>query len=186
MALFVKERGSSMNKNEVVFTTKTMAYMAIFAALQLVLEWVTQFTPQMPNGGNISFSLVVIFLCSYLMGWGYGVIVSLVCVGLHFVLGFAIFYGPASLFFDYIIPMALVGLTGIIPLWKKKGIMIPVGIVIVMIFKTICHLLSGWFAFATPLPANIAYNLPYNGATLVACVILFVILYPRLKNSIKV
>lgn len=174
-----------MNKQEVVFTTKTMSYMAIFAALQLVLEWITQFTPQMPNGGNVSFSLVAIFLCSYLMGWGYGVIVSLVCVGLHFVLGFATFYGPLSLLFDYIVPMALVGIAGIIPLWKYKKVEIPVSIIIIMIFKTICHLVSGWFAFATPLLANIAYNLPYNMATMIACIILFMILYPRLKTNFK-
>lgn len=175
-----------MNKNEVVFTTKTMSYMAIFAALQLVLEWITQFTPQMPNGGNVSFSLVAIFLCSYLMGWGYGVIVSLVCVGLHFVLGFATFYGPASLFLDYIVPMLLVGLTGLIPLIKKNGLVIPIGVILVMVLKTISHLFAGWFAFATPLTGNLAYNLPYNIATLVACFILFVILYPRLKNTIKI
>lgn len=175
-----------MNKQEVVFTTKTMSYMAIFAALQIVLEWLTQFTPQMPYGGNVSFSLVVIFLCSYVMGWGYGLIVSMVCVGLHFVLGFATFYGPLSLIFDYILPMAIVGLAGIMPLWKYKNIDIPVSIIIVMICKTICHLISGWFAFATPLLANLTYNIPYNAATLVACFILFMILYPRLKNSIKV
>ena len=54
-----------------------------------------------------------------------------------------------------------------------------------MILKTICHLISGWYAFATPLQANLAYNVPYNLATLVACFVLFVILYPRLKNTIK-
>ena len=166
--------------------TKTMSYMAIFAALQIVLEYLTQFTPTMPNGGNISFSLVAIMLCSYMMGASYGLVVSLVCVGLHFVLGLATFYGPLSVIFDYLLPMAIVGLVSLIPCIKTKNLDIPIGVIIVMVLKTICHLISGWFAFATPLMANLAYNLPYNIATLVTCFILFMILYPRLKNKIRI
>ena len=82
-----------MKNQKFILNTKTMTYMAIFAALQIVLEYLTQFTPQMPRGGNVAFSLVVLMLCSYLMTPVYGLIVSLVCVGLHFVLDFATFYG---------------------------------------------------------------------------------------------
>ena len=91
---------------------KTMTYMAMFAALQLVLEFLTQFTPSMPQGGNVAFSLIAIFLCSYLMGPLYGVIVGLVCCGLHFALGFATFYGPLSVIFDYVLPLGVCGLAG--------------------------------------------------------------------------
>ncbi|MFV0394837.1 MAG: energy-coupled thiamine transporter ThiT [Coprobacillaceae bacterium] len=174
-----------MNKREVVFTTRTMSYMAIFAAIQIILEWATQFTPQMPLGGNISFSLVALFLCSYLMGWGYGAIVSMICVGLHFVLGFATFYGVLSVLFDYFIPLLFIGITGLISLMKVGKYEIPVGIVIMMFVKTICHLISGWFAFQTPLEANLVYNIPYNLATLVTCFILFILLYPRLQKVFK-
>lgn len=174
-----------MSNKEVVFTTKTMTYMAMFAALQIALEWVKALTPQMPQGGSIGFSLIAIFLCSYIMGWGYGVIVSLVCVGVQFALGLATFYGLPSLILDYIVAMFLVGITGIIPLMKCKSYEVPIGIVIIMILKTISHLVSGWYAFNTPLLGNLAYNLPYNIATLVVCFIMFMLLYPRLKNAIK-
>ena len=60
----------------------------------------------------------------------------------------------------------------------------PIGIVITGALKTICHLISGWYAFQTPLKANLVYNLPYNIATIIACFILFVLLYPRLKNAV--
>ena len=76
-------------------------------------------------------------LCSYLMGASYGLIVSLVCVGLHFVLGLATFYGPLSVIFDYLLPMAIVGIVGLIPLIKINQIEIPIGIIIVMILKKI-------------------------------------------------
>lgn len=174
-----------MKNKKFEINTKTMSYMAIFAALQIVLEYLTQFTPTMPNGGNISFSLVAIMLCSYLMGASYGLVVSIVCVGLHFVLGLATFYGPLSVVFDYLLPMAIVGLVGFIPTIKKGNLEIPIGIVVVMVLKTICHLIAGWYAFATPLEANLAYNVPYNLATLVTCFILFMLLYPRIKKTIK-
>lgn len=174
-----------MKNKKFEINVKTMSYMAVFAALQIVLEYLTQFTPTMPQGGNVSFSLVVIMLCSYLMGATYGLVVSLVCVGLHFVLGIATFYGPLSVIFDYFLPMAIVGMVGLIPLIKVGKLDLPIGIVIVMVLKTICHLISGWYAFATPLIGNLTYNIPYNLATLVTCFILFIVLYPRLKERIK-
>lgn len=174
-----------MKNFKFVINTKTMTYMAIFAALQIVLEYLTQFTPTMPNGGNVSFSLVAIMLCSYIMGASYGLVVSLVCVGLHFVLGLATFYGALSVIFDYLLPLAIVGIVSLIPLIKIGNYKFPIGIIIVMILKTICHLISGWYAFQTPLIANLAYNIPYNLATLVACFILFMILYPRLEKTIR-
>lgn len=165
--------------------TKIMVYMAMFAAIQLTLEPLTKIT-EMPQGGNVAFSLIALFLASYLLGPVYGFITSMVCLGLHFVLGLATFYGMASLFLDYLIPMALVGICGLIPLWHYKNFDIPIGMIIIMILKTISHLLAGWYAFQTPLAGNLAYNIPYNVGTLIVCFILFVIIYPRLKKIIKV
>ena len=104
---------------EIKLTTKNMAYMAMFAAMQVVLEYCTKFY-EMPKGGNCAFSLVAIILCGYLMNWGYSLIVSLVCLGLHFALGLATFYGPLSVIFDYLLPMVLIGLTPLIPLLKVQ------------------------------------------------------------------
>ena len=56
-------------------TTKNMAYMAMFAAMQIVLEYCTKIY-EMPKGGNCAFSLVAIILCGYLMNWGYSLIFS--------------------------------------------------------------------------------------------------------------
>ena len=161
--------------------TKAMTLMAMFAAMQIVLEFLTKFTPSMPQGGNVAFSLVAIFLCSYLLGPLYGAVVGLVCCGLHFALGLATFYGPYSVAFDYVIPMVLCGVAAIVPSIKH----FPVGIVVAMVLKTISHLIAGWYQFKTPLKGNLTYNVPYNVGTLVACVILFMILYPRLEKVLK-
>lgn len=164
---------------------RIMVYIAMFAAIQLALEPMTKIT-EMPYGGNVAFSLIAIFLASYLLGPIYGFITSMICLGLHFVLGLATYYGIASLFLDYIIPMGLVGICGIIPLWHYKNWDIPIGMIIIMIFKTISHLLAGWYAFQTPLQGNLMYNIPYNFGTLVVCFILFIVIYPRLKKIIKI
>ena len=80
--------------------------------------------------------------------------------------------------------MVLIGLTPLIPLLKVGKYELPVGIIVMGGLKTICHLISGWYAFQTPLQENLTYNLPYNIATIIACFILFVILYPRLKKAV--
>ena len=162
---------------------KAMSYMAMFVAIQLVLEPLTKIT-EMPQGGNVAFSLIALFLASYILGPGYGLICSMVCLGVHFVLGMAVYYGMASLFLDYVVPMALVGICGIIPLWHVKGYDIPVGMIVIMVLKTISHLLAGWYAFQTPLQGNLIYNLPYNIGTLIVCFVLFIVIYPRLKGRI--
>lgn len=163
---------------------KVMAYIAMFAAMQIVLEFLTKFT-EMPNGGTIAFSLVPIFIASYLLGAKNGIICALVSLGIQFVSGLAKYYGVASLLLDYIIPMILVGGVSIIPLVKIKDVDVPIGIIIVCILKFICHMFSGAIAFATPLKANFAYNLPYNLGTLIACFILFIMLYPTVKKIFR-
>ena len=85
---------------------KYMVYMAMFVAIQLVLEPMTKIT-EMPHGGNIAFSLIALFLASYLLGPIRGLITALVCLGAQFVLGLATYYGIASLFFDYVLPDGL-------------------------------------------------------------------------------
>ena len=169
---------------EIKLTTKNLSYMALFAAMQIILEFCTKIY-EMPQGGNCAFSLIAIFLCGYLMNWGYSLIVALVCLGLQFALGLATFYGLLSIVFDYILPMIFIGMSAIIPLVKFKGYELPVGIIIAGILKIVCHLISGWYAFKTPLVANLLYNLPYNILTIIVCFILFMFLYPRLKNKVR-
>lgn len=139
----------------------------------------------MPQGGNISFSLVIIFLCGYLLNYKYATIVALVSVSLHFVLSLAAYYGVISLLFDYYIPFIIVGLSTIIPLTKIGNITLPLGMILAFGLKIACHLISGAVAFETPMGANLAYNLPYNLATFVTCFVLFIVLYPRLKKSFR-
>lgn len=172
-----------MSSNKFVLNTRTMSLMAMFAALEVVLEFFNQFLPSMPNGGTISFALIAIMLASYLMGPIYGLVVGVVSVALNFTIGGILWYGIASLILDYIVPMGVIGLSSLVVLKKSNGYYLPMGFVIAMVIKTISHCLSGGIVFATPLKANLIYNLPYNIGTLVVCFILFVLIYPRLKSA---
>lgn len=162
--------------------TRNMVFLSLFAGLQLILELLTQIAPQMPQGGNVAFSLIVIFLCSYLMSYKFALLLSMVCLLMHFVLGFSTYYGLASFVFDYLLAMSVIAFSSLIPSIKYKNTILPIGIIVTMILKTCCHLLAGWIAWSTPLVGNLTYNLPYNIATMLICFILFTLLYPKLNK----
>ena len=67
----------------------------MFAPMQVVLEYCTPKFYEMPKGA-VLFRLPQIIYVAILMNWGYSLIVSLVCLGLHFALGLATFTGPLS------------------------------------------------------------------------------------------
>lgn len=177
---------------KVKLTTKAMTFMAMFAALQIILEVAFNVIPGQPQGGNISMDLLPIIFVSYFMGAGYGLIVGVISVCLQFALGLAKFYGPWSVLLDYLIPVVIVGLSSIFKNVKFKNYTIYTGIIITMIIKFISHYLSGAWLFAEYAPEGVSswlyslgYNLPYCLPTLILCYIGFVVLYPRLKKALK-
>ena len=62
---------------KVKLDTRAVAYMALFVAMQVVLEAVFKIIPGQPQGGSITLSLLPIFLGAYLMGPGYGIIIGI-------------------------------------------------------------------------------------------------------------
>ena len=69
--------------------TKLLAYMALYAALYVVLKTVGNFIPflQMPNGGSIEIELIAVFIASWHLGWSYGIGVALLSWLITFVMG---------------------------------------------------------------------------------------------------
>ena len=135
---------------KVKLNTKALSYMALFVAMHIVLEYLFKIIPAQPEGGSITLSLLPIFLCAYLMGPGYGIIVGLVCAAVQFALGLAVF------------------------------------------MKYFIHVLSGALLFASYAPKgmnpwvySLGYNAIYNMGTLILSYVVFALVYPRVKNSIK-
>lgn len=169
--------------------TRTMAYIALFIAMHILLEYVFNLVPELPQGGRITLSLLPIFMASYLLGVKEGILVGFLCSLMQFALGLAKFYGPWSVLLDYIGPLSVVGMAALIKNIKIKETELPLGIIITMILKYIIHVLSGALLFASYAPANmnpwlysILYNLPYNLGTMILCFAVFTIIYPRMKK----
>ncbi len=177
----------------VKLTVKNMAYMALLLAMQVVLTYVDNVIPEMPQGGSwISFAIIPIFLTSYLMGVGYGVIVGCLGAIMQFILGLAKYFGPWSVLLDYLLPLAVCGLAALLPNIKLKKREICIGVVLSMVLKFLSHYLSGALLFASSAPEgqnpfwySFYYNLPYNAITLVSSIIIVSLIYPPLKKAIK-
>jgi len=178
---------------KVKMNSRSIAYMALFVALQVVLEFVFKIIPGQPQGGSITLSLLPIFLAAYLMGPGYGLIVGVVSAAIQFVLGIALYYGPWSVMLDYVVPLSIIAVA---PLFKSipfgNGKEFHIGIIIGMILKYISHVLSGALLFGMYAPEgmnpwvySLGYNAFYNIGTCIVTLVVFTMIYPRLKNAIK-
>lgn len=177
---------------KVKLDTKALTYMALFVAMHIVLEYLFKIIPSQPEGGNITLSLLPIFLSAYLMGPGYGILVGLVCSLIQFALGLATFYGPWSVLLDYVLPLAVIGLAPVFKSFKVGKLDVHIGIVITMIMKYFIHVLSGAWLFGAYAPEgmnpwvySLIYNLIYNVGTLILTLVVFTLVYPRVKNAIK-
>ena len=63
--------------------TRDLVYMALYAALFVVLDYLTNALNlfRMPQGGSLSFATVALLIASYHLGWKKGLVVSLVAIG---------------------------------------------------------------------------------------------------------
>jgi Predicted membrane protein len=178
---------------KVKLTTKTMSFMAMFIALQIVLDYAEKFIPSMPQGGSISISLIAIFLSAYLMGVGYGVLVGFCSALLQFVLGLSTYYGIWSVVLDYLLPLSLCGLAPLVKSIRiNERFEFHIGILFASFLRFISHFLSGAILFAEyapegqhPIMYSLWYNLPHVFASGMLCLVVFTILYPRLKQAFK-
>lgn len=106
---------------------KTMAYIALYVALYIVLKYVGNLIPflRMPNGGSIELELIAVFIASYQLGWGWGICVGLLSWLISIVLGFEMYFvHPAQVILDYVGPLVAVGAASL--LWPFKEVKKPV------------------------------------------------------------
>ncbi len=171
---------------------RSMAYMALYAALYVVLWYVGEFIPflQMPQGGSIEIEVAVLFVASYHLGWKKGLCVAALSWLLQFILGGARwFLNIAQYSLDYFVPLIVMSIASIY--WKGKY-RYYVGVSVGMILKYVSTVLSGVYFWppedgvagsAAAWVYSLGYNLWYNAATLVVCIILVPILIRSLQNA---
>ena len=110
------------------WTTKDLVYMALYAALFIVLDVAvnTLGILQMPNGGSLGVSVIPLLMASYHLGWQKGTVVSVLSILLQYVTG--PMYTPDLLGFllDYFIAFSVYGLASLFPnyKWFYSGVLI--------------------------------------------------------------
>ena len=162
------------------FTTKTMTMMAIYCALFVILDRISDTLNlfQMANGGKLNFGPIALLMCSYHLGWNYGLPVGIVSVFLQLVIGSVNFYGIWSFLLDYLIAYSVYGLASLFPNWKY----FYSGIFITSLLRLASSTLSGTLLWETPVWASLVYNASYMIPTTVCAVIIVPLLCERLKK----
>ncbi|MDR0943290.1 MAG: energy-coupled thiamine transporter ThiT [Ruminococcus sp.] len=145
---------------------------AIFIALAIVLSNIKIYA--LPLGGAVTL-LSMLPIC--LLSLKYGVKWGIVCAFLYSIAqimldlgsimswGLTVYTWIGCLLFDYLLPFTGLGLAGIFG--KKNTGRIIAGISLVLVFRFICHFISGAIVFAIWCPEGwnvYHYSIVYNGS----------------------
>ena len=160
--------------------TKTLALMAMYCALFVVLDRVSDVLNlfKMANGGKLNFGPIALLICSYHLGWKKGTMVAATSVFLQLVIGSVSWYGIASFLLDYLIAYAAYGLASLFP---NRSYFYS-GILITSVIRLLSSTLAGTFLWKTPFWASLAYNASYMIPTTLCAIILVPLLCERLKK----
>ena len=151
-----------------------IALSVVFSALRL---W------SMPQGGSITLEMLPLFLFALRRGGRYGCAAGAVS-GLMQLLtgGYMVHIAQAAL--DYPLAFGVLGVAGFLrerPIW--------IGLTAGAALRLLCHVLSGvvFFGSFAPEGANVwvystIYNLTFMAPTLVVCVLLAYLIWPRLSR----
>lgn len=161
-------------------TTKTLAIMAVYCAVFVVLDRVSDTLNlfQMASGGKLNFGPIALLMCSYHLGWKNGLLVGVVSVFLQLVIGSVKYYGIVSFLLDYMIAYAVYGLSSAFPNYKY----FYSGILITSCIRLLSSTLAGTFVWETPLWGSFTYNLSYMIPTTICAIIVVPLLCERLKK----
>ena len=161
------------------WTTKDLVYMALYAALFIVLDVAvnTLGILQMPNGGSLGVSVIPLLMASYHLGWQKGTVVAVLAILLQYVTG--PMYTPDLIGFllDYFFAFSVYGLASLFPYYKW----FYSGVLITNLVRLISSTLSGILVWETAPWASLVYNATYMIPTTILCLVLLPLVMPRIK-----
>jgi len=178
-----------------VFNIRTMAEIAVFAAIGFVLDAIAgaYSAPLFVNGGSIGIAMICVLIISFRRGTLAGVLTGLIMGLLDLADGFYViasswYIALAQVLFDYVIVYALVGIAGLfrkvaIPADKdiKIGWLIA-GCLLGGLLKFSSHYFSGilfWndpASFVWGFSNGFLYSFVYNGAYMLPSIAVCVVL----------
>ena len=102
------------------WTTKDLVYMALYAALFIVLDVAvnTLGILQMPNGGSLGVSVIPLLMASYHLGWQKGTVVAVLSILLQYVTGPMYTPDLVGFLLDYFFAFSVYGLASLFPNYK--------------------------------------------------------------------
>lgn len=161
------------------WTTKDLVYMALYAALFIVLDVAvnTLGILQMPNGGSLGVSVIPLLMASYHLSWQKGTVVAVLSILLQYVTG--PMYTPDLIGFllDYFFAFSVYGLASLFPNYKW----FYSGVLITNLVRLISSTLSGILVWETAPWASLVYNATYMIPTTILCLVLLPLVMPRIK-----
>ncbi|WP_409304494.1 energy-coupled thiamine transporter ThiT [Peribacillus sp. SCS-155] len=181
-------------KNKTLF----MVEVAVFAALALLLDWVSGvvFSRIWPQGGSVSIAMVPVFLMAYRWGLKGGLLTGFLLGMLQMVLTYAQVVHPAQGFLEYFLAFTLVGAAGLftnsvngnleVGKRTKAYTYAVLGIFIGSFLRFLCHFAAGiifWGSYAPEGQPVALYSLIYNGTYMLASFILSAIVVVMLYSA---
>lgn len=183
-----------MRKESIRKIVETSILVALAVIIDVLFELVPFFN--MPYGGHISVAMLALAINGFRNGWKYGLAGGLIFGIINFLLsGSAIHWG--SIFFDYVFPFTIFGLSGFFQKQGKSIFKFAIIFFILCSLRYIFHGLSGviffseyayvpeelgWNLSGTALYwiySFVIYNLPYMGLSTILSLVVGVILHSR-------
>ena len=161
------------------WTTKDLVYMALYAALFIVLDVAvnTLGILQMPKGGSLGVSVIPLLMASYHLGWQKGTVVAVLSILLQYVTGPMYTPDLVGFLLDYFFAFSVYGLASLFPNYKW----FYSGVLVTNLVRLICSTLSGILVWETAPWASLVYNATYMIPTAILCLVLLPLVMPRIK-----
>jgi len=177
-------------EKKTIWTTKMLSLGAICMALSSVLSLIKLFS--FPQGGSITpASMLPMILFAYLYGAGPGLTLGFIYGVLQYILG-PYFVSVPQVILDYPVAFGVIGLAGCFNKMKDERVGLAVGTVVGSLGRLIAAVASGVIFFADYAPAGMnpmVYSLGYNATYMVPeciiCVIIAVLVGPRLMKELR-
>lgn len=161
-------------------TVKELVLMAFFVALFMVVDVITNYIPflQMPNGGSLGLSSVVLLLASYEFGWKRGTLICVVAVLLMFVTGPMYIPDLAGFLLDYLIAFGVYGLSSLFPNWGW----FYSGVLITNLLRFVSSTISGVYVWGVDWAGSLVYQAAYMIPTTILGLVLVPLIWQYLKK----
>ena len=172
-------------KNSKKMSAKQLTFCAVAMALALVTSFIK--VASLPMGGSITlFSMFFMCFIGYLYGPKIGIMTG-VAYGILQLIIEPYIYAPLQVLLDYPLAFGALGLSGF---FSKKKFGLTTGVIVGILGRYICHVISCYVFFASyapegmnPMIYTLGYNATYIVPELIATVI--VVSLPPVMKALK-